>query len=285
MTRFRFVLRESAKTLSRHPGVALGSLLSLTLIFLLFNIFWVTALSTDRFYTNLLQQLRMEVFISEAQPDSNLIGMTSKVLAISGVDSIQTVSKEQARQELARMVGIDLLVGYDTLNPLPRSLILTLRPEALTVAEMQQIEQQIVQLEGVEDVLYSRDWLVKAEHTRSVVSTVGWAVGLLILLTAVITSSNSIRLMTRARGIGFHQMILMGAGRFFVAAPFLLEGMVLAGMSALLSWGVVWYAHSKFEFTQFPVVLPTGMLILYLCLAAAALGAISGLLGIRKLIK
>ncbi len=103
---------------------------------------------------------------------------------------------------------------------------------------MQQIEQTDQrQFDGVEDVLYSRDWLVKAEHTRSVVSTVGWAVGLLILLTAVITSSNSIRLMTRARGIGFHQMILMGAGRFFVAAPFLLEGMVLAGMSALLAGG------------------------------------------------
>ncbi|MBK7143108.1 MAG: hypothetical protein IPH75_13625 [bacterium] len=284
MTRLRFVIRESAKTIMRHPGVALGSLLSLSLIFLLFNIFWVTALSTNRFYADLLQQLKMEVFIAEAVSDSSLAALSTRIQGIDGIASLESISKDQARQELARMVGIDLLVGYDTLNPLPRSMVLTLKPEMLTVSDMQRIEQQISGSDGVEDVLYSRDWLVKAEHTRTVVSTVGWAIGLLILLTAVITSSNSIRLMTRARGLGFHQMILMGAGRFFVAAPFLLEGILLAGSSALLGWGVVWYAHSKFEFTQFPIVLPSGMLILYFCLAAAAVGGISGLLGIRKLL-
>lgn len=285
MTRGRFVLKESAKAILRHPGVALGSLLSLTLIFLLFNIFWVTALSTDRFYADLLQQLRMEVFIAESVADSSVTTLTNRVQSIGGVASLQQITKEQAREELARMVGLDLLVGYDSLNPLPRSLVLTLKPEALNAAEMLHIEQQITAMDGVEDVLYSREWLVKAEHTRSVVSTVGWGIGLIILLTAVITSSNSIRLMTRARGMGFHQMILMGAGKLFVAAPFLLEGFLLAGLSALFGWVVVWYAHANFEFTQFPVVLPTGMLILYFCLAAALLGAISGLLGVRKLLK
>ena len=285
MTRLQFVLRESAKTLLRHPTIAFGSVLSLTLIFLLFTIFWVAALSTDRFYTDMLQQLQMEVFIAESVPDSSLASLSNSVMAIEGVDSIRQVSKDEARQELARMVGIDLLVGYDTLNPLPRSMILKIKQPSLTIAEMQRMEQSIATMPGVEDVLYSRDWLIKAEQTRSAISTVGFAIGLLILLTAVITSSNSIRLMTRARGFGFHQMMLLGAGRFFVAAPFLLEGFVIAGLSALFGWLVVWYGHGKVEFTQFPIILPTTKHILLFCLSAAALGAISGLLGIRKLLR
>lgn len=285
MTQAQFVFRESAKTLYRHPTIALGSVLSLTLIFLLFMIFWVAALSTDRFYTDMLRQVQMEVFVAESVTDSSLVRIATAVRSIDGVDSLRQVSKEEARQELARLVGLDLLVGYDTLNPLPRSMILTVKQPSLTVAEMMRIEQTISVIPGVEDILYSRDWLVKAEQTRSAISTVGFAIGLLILLTAVITSSNSIRLMTRARGFGFHQMMLLGAGRFFVAAPFLLEGFVIAGFSALFGWLAAWYGHTRVEFTQFPIVLPTANYILLFCFSAALLGAISGLLGIRKLLR
>lgn len=285
MTRSKFVFREAGRNVYRHPTAALGSLLALALIFLLFDIFWVAALSTNRFYSNLLSQLRMEVFLNETVADTSVAAIQSNISAIPGVDSLQYISKEEARQELARLVGIDLLAGYDTLNPLPRSFVLTINPAALTVGEMQRIEQSLAALNEVEDVLYSRQWLAKAESTRSIVSNVGLVIGTLILLTAVISSANSIRLMTRARGAGFHQMLLLGAGRLFIASPFLVEGFLLAGLSAGLGWLVIWYFHGKIVFTQFPVVLPTGGQIAMFIGCAALLGGISGYFGIRKLLR
>jgi cell division transport system permease protein len=285
LTRSKFVLRDAGRNVYRHPTVALGSLLALALIFLLFDIFWVAALSTNRFYSNLLSQIRVEVFLRESVADTSVAAISSNIAAIPGVDSIRFISKNEARQELARLVGIDLLAGYDTLNPLPRSFVLAVNSSALSVSEMQRIEQSLAALDEVEDVLYSRQWLAKAESTRSIVSNVGLVIGTLILLTAVTSSANSIRLMTRARGAGFHQMLLLGAGRIFIASPFLLEGVLLTGLSAGIGWLVIWYFHGKVVFTQFPLVLPEGGQVAMFIVSAALLGGISGYFGIRKLLR
>ena len=70
MTRIFFVLKELGRNFIRHPLTAVSSLLSMTLLILLFDLFWVMVGTSERFYTNLLSELRMDVFISEELPDT-----------------------------------------------------------------------------------------------------------------------------------------------------------------------------------------------------------------------
>ncbi|HVP07215.1 MAG TPA: hypothetical protein VMS71_05165, partial [Candidatus Acidoferrum sp.] len=65
MTRFGYLLKELWRTLYRHPGTALGSLLSLTLLYLLFDVFWLAAGTTNRYYAQLISDVRMEVYLKE----------------------------------------------------------------------------------------------------------------------------------------------------------------------------------------------------------------------------
>lgn len=285
MIRFKYYLREIGRNLYRYPGTAIGSVLSLTLIFLLFDLFWVTAGTTNRVYQGLLSQVQMEIFVSNDLPDSVITPLASAIADIPGVADVRFVSRDEARLELTRLVGTDLLADYDTLNPLPRSFFLDLEPSVKNLASMEMLDQTLRRINGVTDVTYSRDWLAKAEETRSLVTRVGMVLGIIILLTAVINSGNSIRLMTRARGGGYSQMLLLGAGRLFLALPLMLEGLLLAGVSAALSWGVVYFGSRKLAFSQFEIVLPQIGDILLFCGAAALLGFISGYVGVRKLLK
>ncbi|MBD3402236.1 hypothetical protein GF420_05025 [candidate division GN15 bacterium] len=277
-----YILRELGRNIYRNPGTALGSVLSLTLLFLLFNLFWVAAGTSEAFYRELLAELRMEVFLDEGMPDSTATQLPREFYAIDGVLTAEFVDKDQARKRLTDLLGMDLLIGYDTINPLPRSYVLTMENDVLNTSDMQSIEERMYTIPGVIDVAYSRQFLEKAESTRDLILQVGLFLGAIILATAVISSSNNIRLMTKARAIGFRQMRLLGAGKLFVGLPFIIEGFLIAALSALLSWAIVWYGHSRVVFTQFSVVLPTGDDILLFCLAAGAVGCISGFLGIRK---
>jgi cell division transport system permease protein len=285
MTRFNHILRELGRNLIRNPGTALGSLLSLTLLFLLFNLFWVAATSSDRFYDDLLSDLRMEVFVNEAYPDSLIPQLETELQGFASIDTFTFVSRQMAREELASRLGIDLLVGYDTLNPLPRSFILTLHRPALNSEFMAGLEEQLSTIEGVGSVTYSRNFLLKAESTRDLILRVGVVLGGLILLTALISSANNIRLMTRSRARGLRQMMLMGAGRLFVGLPFLIEGLVIAGLAAVASWAIVIYGQQQIQFTQLTIVLPTYDYIGAYCVTAAVVGGISGYLGIRMSLK
>jgi cell division transport system permease protein len=285
MIRILHILKEMGRNLKRHPGTALGSLLSLTLLFLLFDLFWVGAGTSDQFYREILSELRMEAFISEEVPDSVATALVGEVYAIPGLQSAVYISRDSARVELAGRLGVDLLVGYDSLNPLPRSLILTLEDEALNTGEMNRIEESLRTMPEIDDVAYSRHFLDKAESTRDLILQVGFILGALILLTALMSSTNNIRLMTRARAVGFRQMMLLGGGKTMLAMPFVLESFLIAGLSAAASWGIILYGQTRVAFTQFALVLPTSQDILLFCVACGVIGSISGYLGIRRLLK
>jgi cell division transport system permease protein len=285
MTKVMYIVRELFRNLYRNPGTALGSLLSLTLLFLLFDLFWIAAGTSQKFYANLVSDIQMDVFLSEDFPDTSIAGLSSEIGQVGGVSSVTYMSKEMARQELASEVGMDLLVGYDSLNPLPRSFVLTFDPAHLNLSSMSKIEDKLAVLPGVTDINYSRNWLEKVERTKQVILRLGLILGAIIFLTAFISSTNNIRLMTRARAVGFRQMLLLGAGRLFIAVPFLIEGFVMAGLAAGLGWLIVFYGRQEITFTQLEVVIPASNDIIAFCVGCGVIGLISGYLGIRKQLK
>ncbi|HEX2896965.1 MAG TPA: permease-like cell division protein FtsX, partial [candidate division Zixibacteria bacterium] len=207
----------------RNPGTTVASVLSLALLFLLFDIFWIAAGTSDKFYSNLLSNLQLQIYVSESVPEKDIKALTLKITEINGVADVQYITREMARKELAGLVGTDLLVGYDESNPLPRSYTLLLMPTHLNSESIKNIESEIMKISGIDKIDYSRLWLEKAESTREIILNVGLILGALILFTTVVSSANNIRLMTRTRAVGFWQMRLQGAGRIFIASPFVLE--------------------------------------------------------------
>lgn len=285
MIRIQHILKEFLRNVYRNPGTTFSGFLSMALLFVLFDLFWISAGTSERFYSDLISDLQMEVFVSESASDSTLPATQEKIASVPGVSSVDFVSKQSAREQLAALVGIDLLVGYDTINPLPRSYLLTFDRDYLTIDRLNEAESKIVAIEGVSNVYYSRNWLEKAEKTRGIILNVGMMLGAVILLTVLISSANNMRLMTRARAVGFNQMRLQGAGGLFLALPFMIEGLVIAGLSAVAGWLAVFYWKDKIDFTQFVIVYPDRDQVVLFCLAAALLGMVSAYLGIRKLLR
>jgi cell division transport system permease protein len=285
MSRLAFILKEVFRTAYRQPGVAIGSFLSLALVYLLFDIFWIASGTANQYYANLLSDIRMEVFLNDDVADSSLTRVAKAVDDIEGVENVEFVSKEQARQELANLVGTDMLVGYDSLNPLPRSFVFSVKPECRNLAALTEMEKRLAATPGVLEVHYSKDWLERMERARSLIRSVGLILGVIVLLTAIISSVNAIRLMTRTRAVGLQQMVLLGAGRLFTSLPFLVEGLLISGLGAAVSWIVVYYARQRVDFSQFELVLPALAHIALYCGAASLLGGVSGFLGIRKLLR
>ncbi|UCE23733.1 MAG: hypothetical protein JSU74_10585 [Candidatus Zixiibacteriota bacterium] len=285
MIRIQHILKEFFRNVYRNPGTTFSGFLSMALLFLLFDLFWVAAQTSDRFYSDLISDLQMEVFVAEATADTTLPEIQEVISGIEGITSVDYVSRSDAREELTALVGVDLLVGYDTLNPLPRSYIVSFASDLLTIGGLTATEQKITAIKGISHVYYSRSWLDKAEKTRGVLQNVGMILGAVILLAVLISSANNMRLMTRARATGFHQMRLQGAGGLFLAFPFLFEGLILAGLSAAAGWLTLFYAHGKVEFTQFEIVFPTSDEILIFCALAGLLGVASAYVGIRRFLK
>jgi len=285
MTRLTHIIRELGRNLRRNIGTALASLLSLTLLFLLFDFFWIGADTADRFYRNLLSDLRVEAFVDEAIPDSSLVDISNRLTNIDGVISFEFITRERARQRLTDMVGTDLLVGYDSTNPLPRSYMLTVKEDYRNGAALAKMEQDLRAINGLSEIHYSREWLDKAEQAKGIILQIGLALGVLIFAGALLSSANNIRLMTRAQAVGLRQMLLLGAGRVFIALPYLLDSFLISGVAAALGWLLIFYGRTRIGLAQLDIVFPPPHEIVLFCCGVALLGAVSGLLGLRKMLR
>ena len=173
MTLLLHIIKDLWRNLYRNMGALIGSAMSLIFLFLLFDLFWVAAGTSERFYSELLSELRVEAFVSETVADTSLPRLQDKLVAVDGVMSIEYVSRESARKELTRMVGTDLLIGYDSANPLPRSFILSFESDHLTLDQMEGAEDDLKSIGGVSQLHYSKQWLEKAETTKSIIFRVG----------------------------------------------------------------------------------------------------------------
>jgi len=285
MIRVAYIMREIGRDLLRNLGTVLASLLSLTLLLLLFDLFWVASGTADRFYKDLLAELRVEVFVDEAVSDSTLSDVTVRLLAVEGVTDFEFISREEARRRLTDMVGTDLLVGYDSTNPLPRSYMLKIDEAHRNGEALLKTEASLREIEGLSEIHYSREWLEKTEKVKGVILRIGLVLGILTFAGALIASANNMRLMTRAQAVGFRQKLLLGAGRLFVALPSLVESFLISGLAAVIGWGLIFYGQTKIVFENIEIVFPPRHQIVLFCFGMAFLGAISGLLGLRKMLR
>ncbi len=283
MSRWSFIWRELGRNVRRNPGTALSAVLSLTLLFVLFNMFWVAARTTDELYQSIVSDMQMEAFIPDSVADTSIVQLSSRVQGIAGVQSVSYTTREAARDHLTGLLGFDLLAA-DTLNPLPRSFTLTFAIEFLTSENLAGIEKQLAEMTGSTQIQYGKKWLENTEETRTVIRRVGLLIGGLILLATVISSANNIRLMSRARVTGLTQMQLLGAGRWLIVAPFVLEGGLAGAVASGIAWGVVFYGKAQLKFVDIGISIPPTGEIMIFCMLTTLLGAASGYFGVRKLL-
>ncbi len=285
MSRINHILRELGRSLSRNPGTVMGAILSLAMLFLLFDLYWIASETSNRLYADLISEIRIEAFVSDGVDEIEIPMVTEKISKIEGIFAIGYISKDSARLVMQQMLGTDLLVGYDLENPLPRSYVLEVDNKYLNSTDIDKISNEVASLPEIFAVKYSREWLLKAEHFKSIIKEIGLALGIMILLTALISLINNIRLMTRARAVGFRQMRLLGAGKIFLAFPFLLEGFFISGLASLIGWGAIYYGLKQISLSQIKIVFPTVEEIAIYCFVVAVLGAISGYFGIKRILK
>ena len=139
------------------------------------------------------------------------------------------MSKAQAltrfRQEFAELAN--LAEGFED-NPFPASIEVRVGQGAERDGRVDALVKQVVQLPGVVDVRYDRDWLARVGTALDTVRAAGFALALLMGLAAAVTVATVVRLGLLARHDEIEIMELVGAPLAYIRGPFVAEGL-LAG--------------------------------------------------------
>lgn len=173
--------------------------------------------------------------------------LVERLRAHPSVESVTTISREEALANFRRLFA-DLRTLPDDLgaNPFPASVEATLRPGQHSPELVQALAGEFGQAPGVEEVQYDLLWIQRLATGIRLVRGVGALLGGILVLAAVFTISNVIRLTVYAREDELDIMRLVGATRGYVKGPFVVEGMIQGGLGGLVSVALLWVAFRVF---------------------------------------
>lgn len=250
----------------------------------------VLGLNLSQLAGALESEVAVVAFLRDGMTPAEMARAQRAIAALPEALSVRFVSRSEALLRLRQRLG-DTAAFDDlgTANPLPDSFEIQLTDPLRTKA----LAASVADVPGVEEVTYGAQ---VTDRLLALTRGVRWFAALLILFltsVALIVVANTIRLTVIARAREIEIMQLVGATRWFIQSPLLLEGMLegtaaaamatalLAGLYAAGSTGV----RSALPFLPLvPVAEALRIAAVGLCTAGVLVGATGSLIAVRRFV-
>lgn len=234
------------------------------------------------------------VYLDLDATDSEVMRVEQDILGTPNVLRCKYTDKDVAFSQALADLETDATYFEGVDNPLPDLF-------EVSISDMSKFNSTVDALATIENVDIVRDnqeianVLVKI---RSSISYVSIGVIAVLLIISLFIISNTIRITMFSRRLEINIMKSVGATNWFIRWPFIVEGMLLGVISAVISLGVVWGIYALLEPTvdsifgmiskNFEVISFIGYAP-YILAAFIAIGIISGgigsLISIQKYLK
>jgi cell division transport system permease protein len=242
-----YFLEEALVSLWRSRLVNALSIGTIAVSLFVLGAFLTLASNLSEVVTRWSRKVQVTFYLEDGLEPRIRESLVGRLRAHPTVESVTTVSREEALASFRRLFH-DLRTLPDDLggNPFPASVEATLRPGQHSPELVQALAGEFGKAPGVEEVQYDLLWIQRLATGIRLVRGVGALLGGILVLAAVFTISNVIRLTVYAREDELDIMRLVGATRGYVKGPFVVEGMIQGGLGGLVSVALLWVAFRVF---------------------------------------
>lgn len=230
---------------------------TITLALLIVSLFLLVYVNLENTAEDWSGRIQVTAYFDKEPLQPELSAMISRVKAIEGTDRVYFVSKSEAMKRFrSRLKGQETLLEGVPVDVLPASLEITLKKRNRDDAAMDAYVARLKKVPGVAEVQYGEEWVRRFSAFMNFLRFVGALLGGFLLLAVLFIVSNTIKLTIYARKDELELMELVGATRFFIKAPFLIEGILQGALGAILSLAILvasyaTFLHSATNFVNF----------------------------------
>jgi cell division transport system permease protein len=289
----RYFLAEAAKNLWHSRGINAVSILTIAVSLYIMGIFFLLVANLSIFYATLSEKMQVDIFLEEDITEKQREKITSLLNEDPLVKDFSFISKYLALQRFREnFPDLKDLPGELERNPVPSSFEVTLEDNPQADEMISSFIERYSIVEGVEDMGFDRDWIMKLNSYFNLMKGGGIFLGAILFMAAAFTISNVIRLNLYSRKEEIEIMRLVGATNNFVRGPFLMEGFIQGLIGAFISilvlyityWIFVSYSKQSFNIllSFFTSIFISGGHIALIILAGAFVGLTGSFLSLRK---
>lgn len=288
---FKYFVSEGCKSYSKNWLMSLASTFIVIASLLMLGMYLLFSMNVNYVVEQLGDECEIRAWVHEyVAPDSNdMKSIENKINAIANVDDVDFFSNEKALEEYAEDLGDDasVLEGLAGDNPIRDSFMITLVDLSLAATTAEEIEK----IDGIAKVSDNQSSMNKIVKATKVVKNVSFWFMIFLSAIAVFIISNTIKITLFARRRDINIMKYLGATNSFISWPYIIEGMVIGLVGALISFVVVLLGYNYFlsmDFTLFGTIKFCSLkdivwfVLAWLVGIGVLLGAIGSAVSIRR---
>lgn len=275
---FRYLFKDGFRNLSQNAFMTIASVLVLVSCLLLTGSAYLVYENVEHGFEWAYQQNVVVAYAESSATDEQTNTIQQTLKAMDNVADVSFISKEDLLQRYQEEFG-DLLEDLENDNPLQDAFVISFTDLSLFDGTVSAIEK----VAGIETVDYDQALSKSLVSIRDTVLTVGsWVIALLLIVSLFIIA-NTIKLTVYSRRLEISIMRSVGATHSFIRFPFMVEGVMLGCIAAVLSYGLVWLLYvvlgNNFTFGASFSLLPFAAVWWQLLLGFVVGGMLIGMLG------
>jgi cell division transport system permease protein len=275
--RLQFFLGEIRRNFTRNLIMQLTAIGTVTVTIVLLGAFLFTRQALTRIGDDVLHKIEISVFLKDGASADAAKALQAKIAADPRVAGVVFISKAEGLRQMRERLQGQIDTSLLTQNPLPDALrVKVVRPQ-----DVRAVAETIRAVPNVASVEYAHDIVERLLTLSDVFGKIGLGVVALLLFTAAIIISNTIRLTVFARRREIAIMRLVGASGTYIRLPFVVEGLIDGLLGAALALGILELGRTQLM-PKLAVALPfvrlssTNLELLWLAAVLLGTGALIG---------
>ncbi len=243
---FKYFVSEGFKSYSQNKLMTLSSTIIVVACLIVFGLYLLFSLNINHIAEQLKSECEIRVWISEeVKPDgAEMKGIKNKIEKLSNVADADFYSNDDALEEYKQELGknASVLDGLGDDNPLRDSFKIKLIDLSLS----EQTAEEIRNIDGVADVNDNQASANKLIQATKVIKNISFWFMLFLSTLAIFIISNTIKITLFARRRDINIMKYLGATNGFISWPYIVEGVVIGFVGALLSFVIMTVSYKYF---------------------------------------
>ena len=238
---FSYLIKEGFRSTFKQKKMTSASIIIMCATMFIFGLFFVIGENVNSVVEQLESQQGIQIFIDEDATDEEVESLGNKIKAINGVNKVTFVSKEDALNSMKTTLGDEsLFEGWDEENPFPASYFVTLTDLSLN----EQVQSEIMKLDSVDEIASENTTINRLRSLGNGIQITTIIILALLIVISIFIISYTIKLTVHARRREISIMKYVGATNSFIRGPFIVEGIIIGVISAIITLVILGLAYN-----------------------------------------
>ncbi len=231
------------KNMWRNLLMSGASILSVTATLVILGIILLLVVNVNQMTAELYNKIDMgTINIKDEVTPEQIEALKNEIEGMENVHDVKFLSKEEVYNEYVQQFKEEDREYYKSIkNPLPNVFEIRM----VDISKVDELKAELEKKTEFENIKFANDLITEIVKVSNVVRNIAIVIVLILLLITILIINNTIRIGIASRSEEIFVMRYVGATRAYIRWPFLIEGIILGLIGAVISGVVIYFGYRE----------------------------------------